>query len=100
MSDSLFEEPTRRWGAGVSALGLGMMILTWKQRGRRFSLRWMICLWGAVEGLEVFVCQGLYVFFPKPGTMGQCSAYTNLPLYQWGLVSVAVLTYWIAKGRP
>lgn len=94
VSDVLFQN---RWGAFTSGLGLGMAVLTWAQRGRYFSTRWFIALWGTVEGLEIFVCQGAYVFFPKQGTMGQCSAYVNLPLYQWGLVAVAVLLYRVAK---
>lgn len=96
LSDVLFQN---RWAAFTSGLGIALAILTWNQRGQRFSIRWFICLWGAIEGLEIFVCQGLYNWFPKDGDLGQCSAYTSLPLYGWGTVAVAVLAYWVVKGR-
>jgi hypothetical protein len=94
LGDVLFQN---RWAAFVSGLGLTTAVLVWTMRGRRFALRWFICLWGAIEGTQVFICHLSFNWWPKTGPRGLCSAYTNFPLYWYGLCSVAVLTVWVAR---
>jgi hypothetical protein len=96
LSDVLFPN---RWAAFVSGLGLGTAVLVWMQRGRRFSIRWFICLWGAIEGLQIFVCHGAFNWFPIRSEKPLCEAYTGWPLYGWGIVCVAVLAYWMVTEK-
>jgi hypothetical protein len=95
LSDVLF---ANRWAAFASGLGLLTAVLVWSQRGQLLSPRWCVCLWGAFEGMQVFVCQGLFNWYPVKGEFGQCSAYASLPFYGVGLGSAAFLAGWL-KGK-
>lgn len=92
----LLFEPRHQWPAFASGLGLLAAALVWAQRGPRRGARWFLCAWGAVEGLQVFLCQGAQVWARVPGPDGMCAAYTGWPLLWWGLWAVAVIAYWIA----
>lgn len=94
LGDVLFPH---RWAAFVSGLGLISAVFVWTMRGPRFALRWFICLWGAIEGLQVFVCHLSYNWWPKTGPRGLCEAYTNFPLYWYGICSILVLSIWVAR---
>lgn len=86
-----------KMAAFASGLGMLTAYLLWTIRGERFSIRWFICLWGIVEGLQVFVCQGLYNWWPVSTKGGMCEAYTGWPLTWYGLWCIATLTYWLAR---
>jgi len=79
------------WAAAVAGLGLLSAILVWGLRGPAWSLRWFVCLWGAIEGLQIFVCQLSWNWHPVKSDAGICEAYTGWPLLWWGLWVVAIL---------
>lgn len=95
----LLFEPRHQWGAFASGLGLLAAVLVWQQRGPRFAARWWLCLWGAFECAQVFVCQGLQAWQPVDAPFGSCSAYTGLPLFGWGLGLLAVVAGLLARGN-
>jgi hypothetical protein len=88
--------PQHRWSVLMSGVGLLSAVLVWQQRGPKFGGRWLLCAWGASEGLQLFVCQGAFVWWPRQGQDGMCAAYTGWPLLWWGLWGLLVVTYWIA----
>lgn len=89
--------PEKKWTVVISGLGLVTAVLAWKQRGDRLSGRWLLCAWGACEGLQVFLCQGAYIWWPRAGPNGMCTAYTGWPFLWWGLWGLLIAVYWIAR---
>jgi hypothetical protein len=87
----LLFKPEHQFAMFASGLGLVATVFAWNQRGKRFTGRWFLCLWGAFEGSQVFVCQAAQVQWPIPGPHGMCSVYTGLPLFGWGLGLLAVV---------
>lgn len=86
-----------QWAAFASGLGLMTAVLLWTMRGERFSIRWFIVLFGIQEGLQVFVCQMSYNWWPVETETGMCEAYTGWPLTWYGIWCAATLAYWLAN---
>ena len=98
-----YEFAPRKWAAFASGLGAMTAVLVWAQRGVRFKARWWLCLWAAIEGWEVFACQGAANWFTDVQAApfgGMCDVLVGAPLYRWGLGAAALVCYLIAKEAP
>jgi hypothetical protein len=82
-----------QWAAFASGLGLCTVILLWPLRGRRWSLRWWVVMFGVEEGAQVAVCQMAQNWWPAESPVGMCSRYAGLPLHWWGLCAVVFLAH-------
>jgi hypothetical protein len=91
-----------RAATAMAFLGLLCAVLLWTIRGPRTRVMWPICMFGVVEGLEVFGCQLALNWVPRdaPRFHGVCEAYTGLPMYGWGISALAFLAYLVAKEIP
>ena len=90
----LFPDP---WASAMSFQGLALGVLLWHQRGPAFGLRWFVCLFGADEAMQVFVWHLMWNWWRPTGTGELGEAYTHWPLFWYGMLAVAFLTYWIAN---
>lgn len=90
-----------RWHAFTAMLGLISCFLFWNMRGPRWSVMWAVCLWGTIEGAEVFVCQ-LLGAYTRAVTVrqfeGMCDVQTGFPFFTFGLLMMTVCaTLWIER---
>lgn len=94
-----YEFTPNRWATFAAFLGLTTAVLLWLQRGPRTAFLWPVSVWGAFEGVQVFVCQGLQNWRPGEAAafQGMCDIYTGLPFYFAGLAALAILAYWGVK---
>lgn len=82
-----------RASTALSLQGLLGAVLLWRMRHDGGRLLWLVCLFGVIEGAQVFVCQMASNWIPAdaPRFSGICDAYSGLPLYAWGVVALAML---------
>jgi hypothetical protein len=90
-----------RWATCLAFMGLLSAWLLWSIRGPRHGLLWLVCVFGVVEGLELFACQlaSNWQEVDAARFRGVCEAYTGVNLYGWGLVALAFLAHRVAKAK-
>lgn len=93
-----YEFAPHPYAAFTSGLGALVAILAWEIRGPKAKARWFVCLLGAIEGWQIFVCQGMqnWVDFNLPRFHGACEYFFGLPTYAWGMGLWAVVAGFVA----
>lgn len=94
-----YDYAPNRWAAFGMGLGALSAVLLWEIRGPLFKARWWLCLWGAFEGWQIFVCQGLqnWVSIEFDRFHGACESFFSLPTYAWGMGAAAFIAGLIAS---
>lgn len=91
-----------RWFAFTSGLGAICAYFFWHVRGKRWSLWWIVCMWGIGESLQVFICQA-WGATKMPDTKqfeGMCDAMTGFPFFTLGLMMMAaVAALWLDSRK-
>lgn len=91
-----------RWDVWGSLLGLTLAIVVWSIRGKRFTTMWWVCLYGTIEGLQIFACQAANIFYKVKTDQweGTCDRITGLPFYTMGLMGAAALAaLWLDRNK-
>lgn len=83
----------------AASLGFLLAVLTWTQRGPVGKARWFICVWGAIEGLQMIPCQLAQLWAPVGAGDSLCQAHTGWPVVWWSLWAILIVTYifWVEE---
>lgn len=88
----------RRHETALAFHGLLTVVLLWQLRGPSGRLLWLVCLFGIVEGAQVFACQLALNWRAAPDVArfaGVCDSFSGVPLYGWGLVALVWLAAYV-----